>query len=303
MRSSRLPGDGRSQERLRAHYEVELELATRLREAAPADRRRLYGRVYDELFARVPDHPQLTRRVQPAEQSAHARSQVALIRQFLPKDGHYVEIGAGDCATVRRVAEFARLATAVDVSPQIVPSDLPPNVEVAITDGVSVPVAPASADVVYSNQLMEHLHPDDAAEQLRNIAAALKPGGLYICITPNRLTGPHDISGSFGDEPRGFHLREYTYRELSAAFALAGFRDVRVVERFEGRTLNRLVSVVRTISATGARILGRTGERVWVVPLAPYLMVERAAGAAWGKVMQPRLVSRLVGTIRIVAKR
>jgi SAM-dependent methyltransferase len=297
------PADGRSLARLRAHYEVEVELADRLRESAAADRRRLYGLVYDELFARVPDHPQLTRRSEPAEQDAHAQSQVALIRQFLPDGGHYVEIGAGDCATVRRIAEFARLATAVEVSPHIVPSDLPPNVEVTLTDGVSVPVTPASADVVYSNQLMEHLHPDDAAEQLHSIATALKPGGLYICITPNRVTGPHDISGAFGDEPRGFHLHEYTYRELGAAFTRAGFRNVRVVERFSGRTLDRLGSIVGTVSVAGAQALQRAGDRARVVPLAPYMLVERATWATRRSGKTPRLVKRLVGSIRMIAER
>jgi hypothetical protein len=31
---------------------------------------------------------------------------------------------------------------------------------------------------------MEHLHPEDAFEQLRNIIRALAPGGRYVCITP-----------------------------------------------------------------------------------------------------------------------
>jgi hypothetical protein len=60
---------------------------------------------------------QLTRRAEPTEQAAYARLQVALLRQFLPSGGHYVEIGAGDCATVCRVAAFARAVTAVRSRP------------------------------------------------------------------------------------------------------------------------------------------------------------------------------------------
>jgi SAM-dependent methyltransferase len=294
--------DIRTQGRLRAHYEIEVELANRLRGAPPDARRQLYGQVYDELFARVPDHPQLTRRAEPTEQAAYARLQVALIRRFLPPGGRYVEIGAGDCATVCGVAAFARGATAVEVSADIVPVRLPPNVDVAISDGVSVPVAPGSADLVYSNQLMEHLHPDDAMEQLRNIAEALKPGGRYICITPNRLTGPHDISAGFDSEPRGFHLREYTYRELAPAFRRAGFRRVSVLEGAQGRALARLVELLAPASATAARAIERSGQRVVTLPLAPYLLVEQL-GASWpGDVSKMRVFCRLLN-IRIMAER
>ena len=52
------------------HYRVELELAGRLRAAPRAERLSLYGPLYDELFRRVPNHPQLTRKVSEAERRA-----------------------------------------------------------------------------------------------------------------------------------------------------------------------------------------------------------------------------------------
>jgi SAM-dependent methyltransferase len=84
-----------------------------------------------------------------------------------------------------------------------------------------------TVDVAYSNQLMEHLHPDDALEQLRNLFHVLTPGGIYICITPNALTGPHDVSRYFDQVSTGFHLKEYTIGELKALFKEAGFSKVR----------------------------------------------------------------------------
>ena len=73
---------------------------------------------------------------------------------------------------------------------------------------------------------MEHLHPDDACNQLNNIYSVLKSGGKYICITPNSFYGPHDISKYFDDVATGFHLKEYTITELSKLFREAGFSRV-----------------------------------------------------------------------------
>jgi len=87
-------------------------------------------------------------------------------------------------------------------------------------------VPPGSVTVAYSNQLMEHLHPDDAREQLRNIFEALAPGGRYVCLTPNRLNGPHDVSRHFDETATGFHLKEYTIGELRTLFKQAGFSTV-----------------------------------------------------------------------------
>jgi SAM-dependent methyltransferase len=74
---------------------------------------------------------------------------------------------------------------------------------------------------------MEHLHPDDAFEQLQNIYRSIAPGGIYVCVTPNRLTGPHDISCYFDSLATGFHLKEYTVGEMKSLFLKAGFKKVR----------------------------------------------------------------------------
>jgi SAM-dependent methyltransferase len=119
---------------------------------------------------------------------------------------------------------------AVDVSHEITKEvELPDNVELIISDGSSVPVPQSSIDLAYSDQLMEHLHPDDAIDQLRDIYKSLTPGGRYICITPNRLSGPHDVSQYFDDIATGFHLKEYTLRELSEIFRSVGFRRTQVL--------------------------------------------------------------------------
>jgi SAM-dependent methyltransferase len=235
MSSASYP-DVRTAERIRAHYEVERELADRLRNAPREERRGLYSRVYDELFERVPDHPQLTRKLSADDTKMQVELQMRFLRHFLRPGITFLEIGAGDCSLSAEVARIARHVYALDVSESISSLDeRPTNLEIVISDGVSVPVAPGSVDCAYSNQLMEHLHPEDAFDQLRNIFRSLAPGGRYVCITPNRLNGPHDVSNHFDREATGFHLKEYTVTELARLFRAAGFAKARAYAQARGR--------------------------------------------------------------------
>ena len=186
---------GRTFEQIREHYEVEKELAAKLRSASKEERRALYTAVYDELMERVPHHPRLLAKQSARESAKRVESDLGLLRPFLTGESVFLEIGPGDCAVARAVAQIAKHVYAVDVSSATASEFASPeNMELVISDGTSIPAPSGAVDVAYSNQLMEHLHPDDAVEQLANVYDALKPGGVYLCITPNRVSGPHDIS-------------------------------------------------------------------------------------------------------------
>ena len=152
----------------------------------------------------------------------------------------FLEIGAGDGSLPIEVAKRARQCYALDVSREILSGVRHPRVETVLSDGCSVPVPAATVTLAYSFQVMEHIHPDDALEQLRNLFAALAPGGSYFCVTPNRLNGPHDVSKYFDLEARGFHLKEYTITELEALFRAVGFRKVEAAARASARHHLRL---------------------------------------------------------------
>src|SRR5581483_11035619 len=219
----------RTLDQLRQHYEVEKELAERLRSARKEDRARLYSQVYDELFRRVPLHPQLTR----------------LLDHFLRPDTVFLEMGAGDCRLSLEVAKHVRKVYALDVSEEVHRGvQYPANFEFVLSRGTDIPIEPGNVTVAYSYQLMEHVHPDDAREQLTNIYQTLAPGGVYICITPNRLSGPHDISRYFDPVATGFHMREYTVTELDETFREAGFETVTVRAGLRDRFLELPVRAV-----------------------------------------------------------
>jgi SAM-dependent methyltransferase len=182
------PEETRTQEQIREHYEIEKELANRLTNASRSERRHLYSTLYDELYSRVPLHPQLTRKISIKKSAERTAAQMQWLKYFISDDMTFLEIGPGDCSLSFEVAKFVKRVYAVDVSEKItLTKSYPKNFQLIISDGTSIPIPLGIINLAYSNQLMEHLHPDDALEQLRNIYCSLMPGGRYICITPNRL--------------------------------------------------------------------------------------------------------------------
>ncbi|MCX5800095.1 MAG: methyltransferase domain-containing protein [Candidatus Eisenbacteria bacterium] len=202
-------------------------MARRLRSAAKEERKHLYTALYDELYRRVPLHPQLTQKADAQSRLQAVSTQMRLLGRYLHPDSIFLEIGAGDCSLSREVSRRVRKAYAVDVSEEITKGEsFPQNFELIISDGSSIPVPRGSATLAYSRRLMEHLHPDDAVDQLKNVYVALAEGGKYICITPNSLSGPYDISRYFDEVATGFHLKEYTFTELDELFRKVGFSRI-----------------------------------------------------------------------------
>lgn len=228
MWSRLLTRETRTQEQVREQYEIEKELADRLRRASREERCHLYPEIYDEFFRRMPHQSQMQRKASPELGRQLVRAQMRFLRRFLKPDQVFLEVGPGDCALALELAGHVKKVYAVEISKAIACNlETPPNFFLLISDGTGIPVAENSVDVAYSHQLMEHLHHDDAMDQLKAVHQALRPGGIYICITPNRLSGPHDISKHFDDEATGLHLKEYTHQELSLLFQGIGFSSTR----------------------------------------------------------------------------
>ena len=234
----------RTKKQLREHYEVERNLADRLRNAPRNERRALYTALYEELYRLVPHHSQLTRKKLPAQQQEEVQNQMKILTRLLDEKKSFLEIGPGGCALALHVANFVKEVYAVDVIKIIsASSNIPRNFKFFLSNGCSIPAQKNSIDIAYSNQLMEHLHPEDAYDQLKNILKALAPGGVYLCITPNRLSGPHDISRYFDTAvATGFHLKEYTVTELSILFKNVGFSKVMMYIGGKGKYIRSPIS-------------------------------------------------------------
>jgi SAM-dependent methyltransferase len=138
-----------------------------------------------------------------------------------------MEIGSGDCLLSLEVCKSTGLVYAADVCESISRNHpTPANFKLLIFDGIVLPVPARSVDLVYSNQVLEHLHPEDLVAHLESIYRSLNDNGCFVCVTPSRVGGPWDISFHFDRDCRGLHMREYTYHDLVKMLHLIGFRNV-----------------------------------------------------------------------------
>jgi ubiquinone/menaquinone biosynthesis C-methylase UbiE len=259
---------------------IEKELANRLRTATKDQRRHLYNAVYDELFRRVPHHPQvLLKKGDCQSQRQVVMLQMGLLMRALKPDTTFLEIGPGDCSLSFEVAKHVKQVYAVDVSSEIATftsvSSAPDNFELFISDGFRIPVPDSTVNIAYSNQLIEHLHPEDASEQIQNIWRALVPGGIYMCVTPWRSSGPHDISRHFDQVATGFHLKEYSIRELADVFRANGFSKVQVLFSISGNASPWLLPCFPFVWLES--LFGRLPHRIEKVFAKPLLAVKLVA--------------------------
>jgi len=215
-------------ERLRHHYEVEKRIADRLRSSNRSERIHIMGNMYDELLLEVPDHPRFASYQDTQRYQTTITRQMSLLKGLLHKDITFAEFGPGGCGLSFRVCSKVAQVYAVDISNQIKTDVEPPDNFTFITyNGYDLDLPDNSIDIVFSDQMIEHLHPDDTLDHFRLVYRLLKPGGEYVLCTPPKLYGPCDISRYFSDVAQGFHLREWTFRELADLVKSIGFSQWR----------------------------------------------------------------------------
>lgn len=117
--------------------------------------------------------------------------------------GDVLEIGCGDGYGAKILAPFSKSYTAIDKFK----TENKYNLKDVNFIQMEVPhltgLPENKFDVVISFQLIEHI--EDDITLLSEIYRVLKPGGKFICTTPNRLM-------SLTRNP--YHVREYTTKEL-----------------------------------------------------------------------------------------
>lgn len=273
-----LKKDNRTIEQIKEHYLLEKELADKLRSSTVEERRHLYAAVYDEFYNKLSHLPQLS--IANESMSKKIQYWMTDIKPYLREGSTYLEIGAGDCKLALEVAKIARKVYVIEVSSEIVRNiEAPTNFRLILTDGRTIDLPDGeTVDVAYSHQVMEHLHPDDAYEQLSNVYHLLSPGGVYICNTPNRINGPHDISKYFDDEAKGFHLKEYTVSELYNLFRKIGFSKVKVYIKIRSLRLFYPILFIRILETIFERTPLKLRKIITRTPVIKKLLIINIIG-------------------------
>lgn len=211
----------------------------------------MYGTVYAELLRRVPDHPRWTRLESEEAHRRNAASQMKLLREYLRPGCTLVEIAPGNGWLGYEAAGVAAQVIGVDISDQLDPNQpKPANYRHVVYDGYHLDIPDSIADVAFSYQFLEHLHPDDIGAHFRLVHRLLKPGGVYVFDTPHRYSGPHDISREFSDTLDCFHFQEWTHREMRRLLKKQGFANgwaFRMGRTQRGWAFNALVDAIELL--------------------------------------------------------
>ena len=207
-----------------AHFQLERKLANELKNTTVEQRRVLYGKLYNDLFTSFPNIPDGLN----ISKEDRLAWQIKLMKRLFDKNKVVMEIGAGDCLISKELAKHFKKIIAYEVADSIpFIEGLPDNFELKIFNGVDMHEKPGTIDIIYSNQVFEHLHLDDISPLLNDYHSYLTKGGKLVVITPHRYTGPHDISRDFTREAEGFHMKEYIYSEMRDILSAHGFKKIR----------------------------------------------------------------------------
>jgi SAM-dependent methyltransferase len=216
-------------DQVRWHLELERSLTARLRASSPEMRWETFQACYDELYSELPWLVDTGGMVETGR----------WMRLLGPPPQRIHEVGSGNGELAAALAAYGYEVEATDISSERGgPRREVDGLQWTVTDGVHLDrfARRAPYDAVLSDQVVEHLHPDDLEVHLRSCRSILRNGGKYLVRTPHAFTGPHDVSRIFGfSEPVGMHLREYTNRQLTVGLKTAGFTRVRAVFHVPGK--------------------------------------------------------------------
>ena len=116
------------------------------------------------------------------------RHRLALLHRFANPPGVMFEIGPGHGTLGELAVKAGWHYTAVETSPLLIDVLRKKGLNVIESWTPPMPMADASADVVYADQILEHMRGfDDARQFTAEALRSLRPGGLFFVVVPNYL--------------------------------------------------------------------------------------------------------------------
>lgn len=151
-------------------------------------------------------------------------------------DADVLEAGCGEGYGADLIAGHARRVVAVDYDEAAVAHvrSRYPRVDVMQANLAQLPLPDSSVDIVVNFQVIEHLW--DQTQFVVECARVLRPSGLLMMSTPNRIT----FSPGRDTPINPFHTRELNAAELSRLLIDGGFSDVSISGLFHGPRLREM---------------------------------------------------------------
>jgi SAM-dependent methyltransferase len=167
-----------------------------------------------------------------------------LYARELARGRHVLDAGCGEGFGTVLLADTAAQVTGIDYSTAAVQAAAGkyqrPNLTFRQLDVYELPKMELRVDLITNFQVVEHL--TDPKKFLTAVRAALKPGGVLMLTTPNRLT-------SVSENP--YHLHEYEAEELRAMlrqlfghvdmYSMMGNEKVRAFDAERSRQVRRIL--------------------------------------------------------------
>jgi SAM-dependent methyltransferase len=178
------------------------------------------------------------------------RHRLERLHEFRPPPGEMFEIGPGHGTLAEQAVAAGWRYTAIEASPLLIDVLRKKGLTVIESWTPPIPIPDARADVVYADQVLEHMSGIDAARQFTAEAfRALRPGGVFFVVVPDYLkerTFFWDV-----DYTHNFVTTERRVRQL---FNDNGF-DILHVER----SIGVATGIARDALAAGALLVNLPG--------------------------------------------
>jgi SAM-dependent methyltransferase len=140
-----------------------------------------------------------------------------------------------------------------------------PKAHFAVADVARLPAPDHSCDLFLSFETIEHI--EDGAALICEAARVLRPGGTFVCSTPNRVVSAPGTPIT-GKPYNPFHVREYTREELGALL---------------GRFFPSVTFLGQSFHGAGyVRLLNRLGKS-WPMLAVRAHQVRKVLGVPWDK--------------------
>ena len=179
--------------------------------------------------------------------------------QQLVEDKVVLDVGSGVGYGSKILAEKAGSVLALDVAVEAIryagERYAGENIELVVGDCHQLPLASDSMDVVVSFELIEHLQAQQA--HLLEVSRVLKPDGLTVISTPNRIFYSQE-----SNQANPFHTHEFDFQEF-LDFLNSVFSSVQIY--FQNHIAGLIVGNPRLYREVTTRLEEEAGE-IWKRP-------------------------------------